>query len=206
MSLASVSHINLYRPSGHELGNRFRLPTIAWSLLLLNAGAALITLFAWHQERGFESRVAEVVSNDERRVSGLSRSSDVLRDSGEIDKLQSHVTELQLRAAGLDAMRRLLDSQSFGARQPYSTIVSNVAKATLDGVWVTHISITGVEGLLTLKGAAVSPDLLPRYLEALGKQAAIQGRDIGSLQLETVGTNSTFVMTEQPRNPAAGPS
>jgi hypothetical protein len=55
------------------------------------------------------------------------------------------------------------------------------SRQTLQGVWLTGFDITAGGDELTIAGRALSADLVPAYLQRLNREAAIQGRQFGSM-------------------------
>ena len=189
MAAALVQSINLFQPERGGWRGSFKPATIGWALLVIVAGAALLSTYAWLRERSFERSVAAVVQADQMRTEQLARSSAALQSNGRLDQLQAHVAALEQRNDRLRLIIQRLDDSVGnpvrGSKAPYSTIVAEVANAGFGGVWVSHIDISGNNARLTLRGTAVRPELLPEYLQSLGHQAALRGRAIGSFVVES---------------------
>ncbi len=120
----------------------------------------------------------------------------LLRTQGEfVDKLKDKpvpaVSEAQLDAeiGQLEAELKLsqdsidsLKGGAIGSQQGFSEYLRAFSRQSIGGLWLTEFSIGG-RGELELRGRALSPDLLPTYIQRLNREQVLAGRNIARLEL-----------------------
>jgi hypothetical protein len=101
------------------------------------------------------------------------------------------VTEAQLDAEirQLEAEFRLalksieaLKSDAFGSQQGFAEYLRAFSRQSIGGLWLTGFSIGG-SGELEIRGRALSPDLLPSYIQRLNRERVLAGRTIARLEM-----------------------
>ena len=206
MEAALTQSINLYQSDGHGWRGSFKPRTMGLALLAILCGIALLSVYAWVRERRFESVVAQVVSADDGRRARLARAAELMQDAGQLGRLQQEVRALEQRNARLKVVLRSLGDPKLGHADGYSKQLAAVANATVEGVWVSHIDISGSSGRLSLRGSAQRAEQLPEYLQSLDLQPELNSAGVGSFALESnrdttadVAGLLSFTMTQQER-------
>lgn len=101
------------------------------------------------------------------------------------------VTEAQLDAEirQLEAEFRMalksieaLKSDAFGSQQGFAEYLRAFSRQSIGGLWLTGFSIGG-SGELEIRGRAMSPDLLPSYIQRLNRERVLAGRTIARLEM-----------------------
>ncbi len=184
MSVSVTQSINLYRPQGNGWFAEIRLATMGWLLLAIVVGAALVSATLWMRERRFEFDVSQVVVDNAQRVTQLSTLGAAVLGTGQFAALQQRVAMLEQRNARLQLVLARLDDATLGQRAGYSRALAEVARASVDGVWISHIAISADDSGLELRGNAERADLLPAYIQSLQHQSALLGRGIDSFVLD----------------------
>lgn len=101
------------------------------------------------------------------------------------------VTEAQLDAEirQLEAEFRMalksieaLKSDAFGSQQGFAEYLRAFSRQSIGGLWLTGFSIGG-SGELEIRGRALSPDLLPSYIQRLNRERVLAGRTIARLEM-----------------------
>ncbi len=70
-----------------------------------------------------------------------------------------------------------------GSEQGFSTLMQALARQTLEGVWLTAVSVAAGGEQLTLSGRTMDPALLPVYLHKLNAEPAFRGRSFAELKM-----------------------
>jgi Tfp pilus assembly protein PilN len=94
---------------------------------------------------------------------------EVVRIEGLLQKRQDLLSELKTGAGG--------------NVEGFSRYLGALARRSIDGVWLTGITVGGKANDLVIKGRALSSDLVPAYVSSLGKDPALAGRSVSSLLL-----------------------
>ena len=175
-------NINLLNPAFRKARQVLTLAVVAQCLCLTLA--ALISYHYYLQQQ----------------VDGLARelaaTEKLLRTQGGfVDKLKDkpvpHVTEAELDAeiVRLETELKLVGESigavkggAFGSQQGFAEYLRAFSRQAIGGLWLTGFSIGG-GGELEIRGRALSPDLLPSYIQRLNRERVLAGRDIARLEM-----------------------
>ena len=58
------------------------------------------------------------------------------------------------------------------------------ARQAVQGLWLTGFRITGDAAQISLSGGVISPELLPAYIQRLGRESIMQGKTFSTLQMQ----------------------
>jgi hypothetical protein len=101
-------------------------------------------------------------------------------DTGREAELVALLAQVKRRREVIDALK----SGAAGTSSGFSEYMRAFSRQTLDGVWLTGFDIDAGGQQLTLSGRALSPDLVPVYLERLNREPLMQGRQFATLKIE----------------------
>lgn len=93
----------------------------------------------------------------------------------EIRKLEAR---LKLAVKSIEALK----SGALGNRQGFAEYLRAFSRQSVSGLWLTGFSISG-GGELEIHGRALSPDLLPDYIQRLNREQVLAGRQIARLEI-----------------------
>lgn len=107
-------------------------------------------------------------------------------------KLVGAVQERERRLAGGAALLAGLSERMSEPSSGFSSVLASLAREPLDGVWLQRI-VVGAEGGLLFEGRAVDADRIPRFVERLGREPELIGREFSTLRIERGGAGSRSV-------------
>jgi hypothetical protein len=131
------------------------------------------------------------IETEARQVAVLFKESALARDKAAGNEtarkpnaeLEIRVRELEAQLKGrqeiVDALRKGLVGTTAG----FSEYMRVFARQSLPGVWLTGFDIAAGGDDLTIAGRALSPDLVPAYLQRLNREAPTQGRQFASISI-----------------------
>lgn len=175
--------INLFNPAFLKQEKYFSASAMLQSLLLIAFGSALFYGYAAYQ------------------VSELGKLSDETAKlyAAEQLKLTRHMTEFSPQQAGQQLAEELKKAEAqliaqqeiieimktgvLGNTNGYSEYMRAFARQVVNGLWLTGFQITGDAAQISMNGGALSPELVPSYLQKLGQEKIMQGKTVASLQL-----------------------
>lgn len=175
-------NINLFSSAFRKPRQLLTLAVVAQCL-----GITLAALFGYHYYL-------------QQQVSGLAAEMAVTEkllstQGGFVDKLKDKsvppVTEAQLDAeiGQLEAELKLAEESiealkggAIGSQQGFAEYLRAFSRQSVGGLWLTGFSIGG-RGELELRGRALSPDLLPSYIQRLNREQVLAGRQIARLEI-----------------------
>jgi type IV pilus assembly PilN-like protein len=175
-------NINLLGPAFRKRRQLLTLVTVAQCL-----GVTLAALFGYHYY------LAQQLTGLAAELAATER---LLRTQGGfVDKLKNKsvppVTEAQLDAeiGQLEAELKhagesieALKGGAFGSQQGFAEYLRAFSRQSIGGLWLTSFSIDG-GGELEIRGRALSPDLLPSYIQRLHQERVLAGRKIARLEM-----------------------
>jgi hypothetical protein len=197
--MASVrQQINLYQPSGDAGagGGGAPVPFAAGTAGLIAAAVGACLLAVWgfgmwrvqHLERALETLRRQQQQQSETMAALVAA-----RATG-VSAEQLDATIKALTAA-LDTHSRtleLLRGGGAGQISGFSSHLAALAHRPVEGLWLDHVVLSGLNGAMSVGGSALDPQLVPRYLNGLGAENALAGIRFDQ-----------FVI-EQPPAPSAG--
>jgi hypothetical protein len=107
----------------------------------------------------------------------------------------------RLNATLLDQQRLIdvLREQPLGRTEGFSSYLAALARQRTPELWLTEIGINGGTAAIELAGRSLSPDLVPAYMQRLGKEPALAGQQFDRFEIELDGETgeSTFRATSR---------
>lgn len=173
--------INLYSPLFRKQTKLFTAQAMVQALAFIAVMLAIFYGYARYQTAAFERQAAEV---DRRLKSAMQQLQAV--PGGPIDltdekAVDARIAELQ---AKLGANEQLMEQTGGPARSDYLDPLRALARQRLEGVWLTSVQLAGEDGELSIAGRALNAALVPQYIQKLGQDDALQGREFSTLSIE----------------------
>ena len=175
-------NINLFTPAFRKQRRMLTLTTVAQCL-----GLTLAALFGYHaylqqQVGGLTTEVdaAERVLKSQRSIM------DKLKDKAAAPKSDAKLendiarleTELKLARESIEALK----GGAFGNQQGFAEYLRAFSRQSVYGLWLTGFTIAG-SGELEIRGRALSPDLVPSYIQRLNREEVLAGRSFARLEM-----------------------
>ena len=95
-------------------------------------------------------------------------------DGGGTD-LQSRIQELNAELAVRQRALALLQGATVGSTSGFSAELAALARHPMPGLWLRQITLSDLNGSMSLAGEVMDPDRVPRYLHALGTEHTLAG-------------------------------
>lgn len=182
-----TQHINLLPPSGESARDAVTLPNVLWATLAALALAALASAW-WRPE---VARLGREIASLKQQAAA--REAVKGRPAATIDAaLARRLDEARARSALLLQAESRLGDLDATVPEKFSIFFDALSRQTMPGVWLTAFSADGPNRRIVMAGRALSPELVPGYLQRLQREPAFQSRRFASLELED-------------RTPAGGP-
>jgi Flp pilus assembly protein TadB len=176
--------INLFNPVFLTQKKYFSVVTMLQALGLIVLGSALFFAYAVYQVAQLSKQADEVSKRyaaEQTRLANLT-SEYSLQHSGKM--LEDELKQLEAQAAAQEAMLNMLKSGALGNTEGYSEFMRAFARQSINGLWLTAFDIVGDGAQISLSGAVVNPQLVPSYIQRLGKEKAMQGKTFSTLQMQ----------------------
>jgi hypothetical protein len=186
--------VNLYQPSADaRTGESVPFAAATAGLFAITLCAGLFGVWGFgvwrvgHLERALAAlRTTQQHQNETMATLGAARAAGVSHE--QLDATISALTAaLDIHARAL----QLLRGGGAGQVTGFSARLSALARRPLEGVWLDHVVLSGLDGAMSVGGSTLDPDLVPRYLHGLADEAALAGVRFDDFVIEQPTNGST---------------
>ncbi len=175
--------INLYQPIFRKQRQIFSANTLAQLIGIVAAALLAIYAYGLIQVRGLESEVVQLEGREKALATQVARI-----DPGQGHHRRAEVDdELRRLNATLLAQQRLIDvlrEKPLGSQKGFSDYMAALGRERTPELWLTQFAINGSTGAIELAGRSTRADLVPEYLQRLGREAALAGQRFDALEIE----------------------
>lgn len=181
--MSTVQRIDLF----HSGLRPARVPLQFRDLQLTCAGLLALCLVSGALRlHGFYELRAER-ADAERQLEALNAAGVQLRAAVGGDAMLTLKEDIKRLQAVQRAQRELLGLLNEGAKQqqqvPFSVQLEELARQSLDGVWLTRIHLDAAARTVALYGRAEMPVLVPELLQSLSRASAYQGYEFDRFEI-----------------------
>jgi len=197
--------INLLNPALRPKVEMLTLNNVALVVSVVFVGVLLLGVWgqqryaaAQERVRGLEQQMQSAQAQLVQLV-GMKASR---RPSAALEQLLADRKQL---AADKQEVLSTLESGVLGRTDGFSSYMEAMARRVPDGLWLTGFSAGNDEQQLTIQGRMLSESLLPRFIQQMNQEPALQGRTFAALKIEQQEPRSESVQ-EDAAKPAERPS
>jgi len=179
--------INLFNPIFLKQKKIFTAVHMAQTLGLVAAGALLIAVFGGVKTSQLERHAA---AGQVATAAAEARLAQVMKDFPPRQKskdIESEIARMQGELKALRDVRSVLERGELGNTAGYSEYWRAFARQSVSGVWLTGVGVVGPGKEIALEGRALQPELVPGYIQRLTREAVLQGKTFGSLEISRPG-------------------
>lgn len=97
--------------------------------------------------------------------------------------LQAEIKNTEEKIQSRDRVFDVLKSGEVGKSQGFSALLEAFARQSVNGLWLTGISMNGAGDQMRIGGNALSADLIPQYITRLSSEQALRGRHFTAFQV-----------------------
>lgn len=176
--------INLFNPVFLTQKKYFSVLTMLQALGLIMLGSALFYAYALYQVAQMSKQTQEMdrrYAAEEARLVSFANEFSPQRTS---QMLEQELKSLENQAAAQAALLNMLKSGAIGNTEGFSEYMRAFARQSISGLWLTAFDIAGDGAQMSLSGGALSPHLVPAYVQRLGKEKIMQGKTFATLQMQ----------------------
>lgn len=175
--------INLFNSAFLKQKKYFSASAMLQSLLLIAFGSALFYGYAAYQIRELGKLSDETAKRYAAEQARLTRHMTEFSPQQAGQQLAEELKKTEARLIAQHEIIEIMKSGGMGNASGYSEYMRAFARQVVSGLWLTGFQITGDAAQISMSGAALSPELVPAYLQKLGQEKIMQGKTFASLQL-----------------------
>jgi hypothetical protein len=176
--------INLFNPVFLKQKKYFSVVSMAWGLLLIICGSALFYWYALHQVKLLTQQYEETTRRNTAEQLKLTNYTEEFSPQKAALQLAEEVKRAEANEAAQAEIIDTLKAGDIGNTTGYSEYMRAFARQTIHGLWLTDFSIIGDGKQMSVKGAVLSPDLVPIYIQRLNHEYIFRGKTVTTLQLQ----------------------
>ncbi|HWQ40095.1 MAG TPA: PilN domain-containing protein [Burkholderiales bacterium] len=179
-----TQQINLYNAALEKKRELLSLPglVIVWgcAVLLVALAAALASL----RVSALGAELQKEAAARTAAQTELSRLSAQVGSRQRDPALAAAAARLEAELAGRQEVMRTLRGGIIGNTDGFSEYMRAFARQSFEGVWLTRFRLAGAGQDVVLEGRALSPELVPDYVQRLNREAMLKGHAFAELQMQ----------------------
>lgn len=175
--------INLYQPMFRKQEKVFSTVTMLQISGLLVVVLAAIYGYSWWSFKPIEQELARVETEQRRLQQQIARVSAESPPPVRSRLLEQEVDRLSNELDRMQRVRHAIGGAVFGNQEGFSSFYEGLARQHVSGLWLTQVKLTQGGTRLVLAGKAISPELVPVYLQRLAGEQAFSGLSFNLLEM-----------------------
>ncbi|MEO7623466.1 MAG: PilN domain-containing protein [Gallionella sp.] len=176
--------INLFNPIFMKQRKYFSLLAMLQALGLIIAGSLIFYGYAIYQVNQLGLQSAENTKRYNAEQQRLARYVSEFSPQQSNQLLQDEVQHLEKQTAEQNETIETLKSGAVGNTTGYSEYMRAFSRQVVQGLWLTGFKVTGDAAQISLSGGVVNPELLPAYIQRLGRERIMQGKTFSTLKMQ----------------------
>jgi hypothetical protein len=183
--------INLYQPVFSSERKLFGASTVASAFAVLVVGLVAYTVNSRMQVDKLEIEAAALRAQQQQQTDFLNSQA-----VGTPDEIESRIKQLSKSIAARSQALQMLQSGAAGQTTGFANRLEALARRHVDGLWIDAIILSGANGSMSLAGATLDPDIVPRYLENLAQDSVLAGTRFDEFLIERPAPESQLARRE----------
>lgn len=175
--------INLFNPAFQRQATRFSAAAMLAACGVMVLGLA--AMGAWAEVRVVQLRAESNTAAHQLEVAQrhLATASAEFTPRRKDPTLAAQLAEAQQQHASLQHVAQVIERGDLGNTHGYAEYFRALARQSVDGLWLTGVSIGGAGRDIGVQGRALDPAMVPGFLTRLRNEPVMQGKAVGSLQI-----------------------
>ena len=176
--------INLFNPIFMKQRKYFSLLTMLQALGMIVAGSLLFYGYAIYQVGELRKQSEESTKRYSAEQQRMVRFAAEFSPQQANRTLQDEVQRMEKQSTDQAELIETIKSGAVGNTTGYSEYMRAFSRQMVQGLWLTGFRVTGDAAQISLSGAVLNPELLPAYIQRLGKEGVMQGKAFSTLQMQ----------------------
>jgi hypothetical protein len=176
--------INLLNPALLQTKKFLAAADMAHVLGVVLLGVAGLSLYGHHRLGLLLQQADAGLARLEKRKADLASTNREFAPRRKSAAVEAQLAQAEAQLAALHRISGVLERGELGNTQGYSEFFRALARQSVDGLWLTGLTLDGASNEISVRGRALDPSLLPGYLARLTQETVLQGKAFGRLRLE----------------------
>jgi hypothetical protein len=175
--------INLYQPIFRKQRQVFSAATLLQALGAVAAGLLVIYGYALWNVRALEAEVLYLEGRERALTMQLARiDPDIGR--GQREEIDGELVRLNAKLLEQQQLVEVLRAQPLGSTEGFSGYLAALGRQRAPELWLTEIAINGGTGAIELAGRSLGPELVPEFMQRLGREPKLAGQRFDQFEIE----------------------
>jgi hypothetical protein len=175
--------INLYQPIFRKQRQIFSSATMAQALAIVAGALLAIYGYAWTNVGALETAVVQLEGRETALMTQLTRMDPALNANRRAE-LEAELIRLNVTLEGQQRLIEELRKQPLGRAQGFSDYLAALGRQRTPELWLTALAINGGTGAVELEGRSLRPELVPEYMQRLGRESALAAQRFDRFEIE----------------------
>ncbi len=175
--------INLFNPAFQPQKQVLSARTMAAALGLLVAGIAVLAVIGRTQtaelQRQADAGARQLEASQARLVTANAEFPPRRKDP----TVDAQIVEAERQLASLRHISGVVARGELGDTSGFAGYFKALARQSVQGLWLTGVSVAGGGAQIGIKGRSLDPATVPGYLNRLTSEPLMQGKSFSSLQI-----------------------
>lgn len=166
--------------------------------------SSVITIWLFLSGQTQIDQIAELEVRTETRQELVTGLETELQAHLDTRPLEARIHELESELVAKHRLVRMLARQSLGNSSGFSSRLYGFSRQRLQGVWFRGFEILEGGTVLAVHGSSLRPELIPRFLQRLGKEEAFRGIEFDTFVLSRAPDGAGWIDFEVSNVPEEG--
>jgi cell division protein FtsL len=175
--------INLFNPAFQPQKKIFSVNAMAGALGVIVLALVGTGVYAKVRVAQLETDVARGEQKVQAAQKRLEAATAEFAPRAKDTRLEAELAEAQAEHDALLRVADVIRRGDLGNTEGYAEYFRALARQSVDGLWLTGVTITGAGTEIGVRGRALDPALVPGYLARLRNERVLQGKPVGSMQI-----------------------
>ena len=187
--------INLLNPLLKKQRDFLSLLNMLQALGFIIIGSLLFYGYAFYTANQLTKQYEENVQRYNAEQASLALFAKEFSPQRSNEMLQAEVSRLEKELDAKKELGEALKSSAGGGTAGFSEYMRAFSRQIVQGLWLTGFKVGGDGMEISLSGRVLAPELLPTYIQRLGKEKIMQGKTFSTLEIEAgtkEGANSVL--------------
>ncbi len=197
--------INLFNPIFLKQKKVFTVVPMAEALALILLGALAVAFYGNRRVAGLEKEAVAVKLQLAAREARQSSVDTEFAPRQKSQDMETAIGQAETRLRALREVAAILKRGELGNIYGYAEYFRALSRQSVQGLWLTGVSITGAGNEIGVKGRAMQAPLIPHYIERLKNEKVMRGKAFGSLDIVQPGAPAEAAKPDPVAGPAMAP-
>lgn len=175
-----INLINLSLRKQKDILSSTAMVRVAGGFLLL---LCLISGYLFQLTHKIEAERAEWAKRAEDAKISMTQVSQQFPSRQPSAMLQAEIKNVEEKIQSRNRVFDVLKSGAVGKSQGFSGLLQAFARQSVNGLWLTGITMNGAGDQMRIAGNSLSADLIPQYITRLSAEQALRGRNFTAFQV-----------------------